>query len=142
MSSFPLDNFREILKNTECFLENKDSISDNSDNTTTSKTLSESESKSEDKNSIIKNENINIFSLKEKLTVFPKEIITNETRKSRRVIAEFCIPIFNYWRSNKNCTYLFRNFYHMKINVKIVVKKILYIGKKMIILMVIKYIEK
>ena len=116
MSSFPLDNFREILKNTECFLENKDSISDNSDNTTTSKTLSESESKSEDKNSGIKNENINIISLKEKLTVFPKEIITNETRKSRRVIAEFCIPIFNYWRSNKNCTYLFRNFYHMKIN--------------------------
>ena len=112
MTLFSLDNFREILKNSQYSLENKDFSTDNN---TTPKTLTDLETKIEEKNGEIKNENINLISLKEKMAVFPKETINNETRKSRRIISEFCIPIFNYWRANKNSTYLFRDFYHIKI---------------------------
>ena len=49
------------------------------------------------------------------MTIFPKEEINSETKKSRKIICEFAIPIVHYWRSNKNSSYLFRNFYHVKI---------------------------
>ena len=80
-----------------------------------SKEINDSNTQKEEKNSKIENEKINIISLKENMTIFPKEIITHETKKTRRVTSEFCIPIFNYWRSNKNSTYLFRNFFHVRI---------------------------
>jgi hypothetical protein len=50
------------------------------------------------------------------MIIFPKEKIDKETYKSRQIICEFAIPIFHYYRSNKKSTYLFRDFYHTKIN--------------------------
>ena len=72
------------------------------------------------KNKYNKEKNIknsyNILSLNEKMIIFPKDEINIETQKSRQIICEFAIPIFHYYRSNKKSTYLFRDFYHIKIN--------------------------
>ena len=63
-----------------------------------------------------KSDKINVISLKDRAIMFPTEIINYETGKSRKVITEFALPIFHYYRSNKNSTYLFREFYHEKLN--------------------------
>ena len=86
-----LDNFREILKNS------KYSLLDNQILT------------------IENSKKIGIISLKEKLVLFPKEEIKKDTYITRRIMVEFLIPIFHYWRSNKKSNYLFRNCYHIKI---------------------------
>ena len=38
-----------------------------------------------------------------------------EKEESNKIISEFQIPIFHYWRSNKKSQFLFRDFYHIKI---------------------------
>ena len=58
---------------------------------------------------------IKILSLNEKLIIFPKEQINADTKKSRKIICEFAIPLFHYYRSSNNSTYLFRDFVHTKI---------------------------
>ena len=62
-----------------------------------------------------KSKKIKILSLNEKMIIFPKEEINSETKESRKIICEFAIPIVHYWRSIKKSSYLFRNFYHVKI---------------------------
>ena len=101
--NFALDKFREILKNTKYSLDNKS-------NNLEGKTPLSSSDKSNSKK-----ETVNIISLKEKMIIFPKEEVNNETNHARRIISEFPIPIFHYWRSNKKSTFLFRDFYHIKI---------------------------
>ena len=69
------------------------------------------ETKNSDKLNII-----NVISLKDRLIMFPKDNINFEVVKSRKIISEFVLPIFHYNRSYKNSTYLFRDFYHEKLN--------------------------
>ena len=56
-----------------------------------------------------------ILSLNEYMVYFPKEIINKDTKKTRKIITEYIIPIFHYYKSNKDSVYLFRDFYHEKI---------------------------
>ena len=58
----------------------------------------------------------NILSLKESMVYFRRGIINYETSQSRKVITEFEIPIFHYYRSKKKSQYLFRDFIHEKIS--------------------------
>ena len=103
LSAISLDDFREILKDSEC-IPTKD-ISTNNNNII-----------STDKNSITdKKENINIFSFKEKMILYPKEEISETTRQSRKIVTEFVIPIYHYWRAIEKSTFLFRDFYHKEI---------------------------
>ena len=61
-------------------------------------------------------EDINVLSLKDQMIISSKEVINIETRKTRKIVAEFAIPIFHYYRSYKESSYLFRDFYHEKIS--------------------------
>ena len=56
-----------------------------------------------------------ILALKDFMIYFPTETINKDTLKTRKIRSEFAIPIFHYYRSNKESTYLFRDFYHSKI---------------------------
>ena len=96
-----VEGLREAMKNSEYSSKNDSNISN-------SITPMGSSNKNE-------NKNINIISFNDKMIVIPKEDITSDTNKTRKIITEFPIPIFHYWRCNKKSTYLFRDFYHIKI---------------------------
>ena len=106
--NFALDKFRETLKNATYSLDCKEK--------TPITPVGETPLNSSVKLNSNNKEVISIISIKEKMIIFPKEEVNNETKNSRRIITEFPVPIFHYWRSNKKSQYLFRDFYHIKIN--------------------------
>ena len=57
------------------------------------------------------NDEIKILSLREQMTFFNEDLINNTIKRKM----EFSIPIFNYYRSNKQSKYLFRDIFHEKI---------------------------
>ena len=61
-------------------------------------------------------ETYSVLSLKEKMIAFQKEKITNNSKKNRKIVCEFAIPIFHYCRCSKKSQFLFRKSYHIKIN--------------------------
>ena len=102
-----VDKYRDDLRETEFFTKSMNKKKKNIKN----------DSQNINKNNLENNkQSYNILSLNEKMISFPKEKIDKETKKFREIICEFAIPIFHYYRSNKKSTYLFRDFYHTKIN--------------------------
>ena len=99
-----VDNFREFLKNSEYMSEKKDSNEKNINNN-----IKETEKSMEDKN-----QKTSIFSFKDKMMIFPEEEIQSETRRTKRLVTEFAVPIYHYWKSNKKSQFIFRDFYHEK----------------------------
>jgi len=111
---------KNIIKNEtekESISTEKDTSSENKINENGNKIIEDKEEHViNEKKKSEKTDTINIISLKDRAILFPKEKIDYETGKSRRIFTEFALPIFHYYRSNKNSTYLFRDFYHEKLN--------------------------
>ena len=77
------------------------------------KTNDENSKKIKEDNIVLErnNDEINILSLKEQITFFNEDLINNQIKTKM----EFSIPIFNYYRTNKQSKYLFRDILHEKI---------------------------
>ena len=101
-----IDDYMQVLKDTNFISKDKESENIKKD-------LKDTNNENNLEN---QNKSINILSLNEKLSIFPKDEINKETKKTRKVICEFAIPIFHYWRANRKSTFLFREYYHIKIS--------------------------
>ena len=64
----------------------------------------------------VKNGDVIIMSLKEKMIYLKNQEISDVTSKTYNLKYEFTVPIFHYKISSKKSRYLFRNFYHVKID--------------------------
>ena len=123
-TNIQLDKLCGLLENTNYYFNKKNNNDANDDNTYNEDYSINPDSNQEDiittnnsKDNInIKKNESNILSLREYMLYFPKEEIDKEYFKSRRIKTEYAIPIFHYYRSNKNSVYLFRDFYHAKIS--------------------------
>ena len=108
--------FRTQMKQTNYYIKNNDDK-----NNTINSSSEEEENNNIDKNrkksidNNIINKNANILCLKEYMIYFSKNKIDKESANTG-IRSEFVIPIFHYFRSNKNSVYLFRDFYHTKIS--------------------------
>ena len=107
LTGISADEFRGIIKNGEC-LPKVDYCTNTSNKNNTTETSENPVSNKEEK--------ISIFSFEEKMVINPKEEIKADTRLSRKLVTEFVIPLFHYWRSIQKSTFLFRDFYHIKLN--------------------------
>ena len=102
---------KEALKNSNSHYFNKPSTK--ADNNKTNNGNSEiDENKTNESNITLENnDEIKILSLKEQMTFFNEDLINNTIKRKM----EFSIPIFNYYCSNKQSKYLFRDIFHEKI---------------------------
>ena len=103
---------KELLKNSNSHYFDKSNTKP--DNSKTNDGNSETDkNKSNESNITLGNNNdeIKILSLKEQMTFFNEDLINNLIKRKM----EFSIPIFNYYRSNKQAKYLFRDIFHEKI---------------------------
>ena len=64
----------------------------------------------------VKESDVILMSLKEKMIYLKTQEISEITGKNYDFKFEFTVPIFHYKISSKKSRYLFRNFYHVKIN--------------------------
>ena len=95
-----LESFHQIIKDTHFY----------SNITNYSERISSNENNIENKTI-----ETSILSLKEEMILFPNENIYSQTCSSRKIIAEFALPIFHYLRSKEKSKFLFRDFYHERI---------------------------
>ena len=108
-----LDEFKINIKHSNYYSDNKNSnILNDNDISNNEKILINVNNNNNNRINIKKEPNI--LSLKENM-IYCKEIINSNTLKVRKIRTEFAIPIYHYYRSNKDSVYLFRDFFHTKI---------------------------
>ena len=103
---------KESLQNSKSYYFSKsNNKSDNNKTNDGSSEISQNKINEGDTTFERKQDEIKILSLKEQMTFFNEDLINNSTKREM----EFSIPIFNYYRSNQQSKFLFRDIFHEKM---------------------------